>query len=96
MAIIQNFMQRQTGNQWAQYGLTNAAAGSAGASVAVNVLSQDNVLPASAQYSVEVELSVDATAYITAKTASGFTVNIQPRLAAVTLAAGTFNVGVYW
>jgi hypothetical protein len=60
------------------------------------VLVQDSVLPASGQYAVDIELSQDATHYITGKSSAGFTVNIQPRLAANTLAAGTFNAKLTW
>jgi hypothetical protein len=92
--IIPTF-QRTTGNCWAYYGIANAAGGSAGASVAVSVLCQDGVFP-SAQYAVDIELSQDATWYITGKSTAGFTVNIQPRLASATLAAGSFNAVATW
>lgn len=76
------------------YGIANDEGGSAGASVAVAVAVPGSPLPASGNYFVDVELSQDATAYVTAKSASGFTVNLQPRLASETLAAGTFNITV--
>lgn len=91
---IGNPIQRTTGNSWAVYGLANGG-GSAGATVAVAVPAQDNVLPPG-QYFVDVDLPADYTAFVTAKTAGGFTVNIQPRLAANSVAAGTFNVLVTW
>jgi hypothetical protein len=87
---------RTTGNAWNQYAIANAAGGSAGASVAVSVLAQESVLPPSGQYAVSVQLSQDATYYVTGQSFAGFTVNIQPRLAANTLAAGTFNVQLTW
>ena len=73
------------------YGIANGAGGSAGASVAVNVAVSD---PLPANYHVDVELGQDATSYVSNKTALGFTVNLQPRLAGETLAAGSFNVRV--
>jgi len=74
-----------------EYGIANGAGSGAGASVAVDVAVTD---PLPAKYFVDVELDQDATAYITNKTALGFTVNLQPRLATATLAAGAFNVRV--
>jgi hypothetical protein len=41
-------------------------------------------------------LPADYTAFTTNKTAGGFTVNIQPRLAANSVAAGVFNLQVSW
>lgn len=79
---------------WQSYGIANAAGGSAGASVAVAVAVAGDPLPSSGEYFVEVELDQDATYYITGKSASGFTVNLQPRLASETLAAGAINVRV--
>jgi hypothetical protein len=45
-----------------------------------------------ATYSVQVTPHQDAVAFVTAKTVSGFNVTLTPRLAADTLAAGTFDV----
>lgn|SRR5487761_1936274 len=45
-----------------------------------------------ANYGVFVEVGADVTAYISAKTAAGFTLNIEPRLSASTVAAGTANI----
>lgn len=74
-------------------GIANAAGGSAGAAVATPVsLPASASLPAS--YSVLVNPGQDATWYVSSKTASGFTVTLTPRLAASTLAAGTFDVVV--
>lgn len=72
-------------------GIANAAGGAAGASVATTV-----TLPASANlpanYSVLVNPGQDATWFVTSKTANSFIVTLNPRLAANTLAAGTFDV----
>ncbi len=70
--------------------IANAAGGSAGASVAVAITG----LSLPPNYNVHVEVDQDANAWISSKTQSGFTVNLEPRLAANTLAAGTFNVTI--
>jgi hypothetical protein len=72
----------------------NAAGGGAGSSVTTAVSVPSGVtLPAA--YSVLVGgLSQDATAYVTGRTSTGFNVVLEPRLAANTLAAGTFDVVV--
>jgi hypothetical protein len=88
-------VQRNAGNLWQAFGLANGS-GSAGATVTVPVAVQDGILPPSAQYFVACDLPADYTVFITSKTASGFTVNIQPRLAANNVAAGVFNVQVSW
>jgi hypothetical protein len=76
---------------WNLPGQANVAGGSAGASVTTAVSVPNVALPA--EYSVLVGgLSQDATAYVTGRTASGFNVVLEPRLAANTLAAGTFDV----
>lgn len=81
--------------QWTAFGIANLAGGSAGAAVAVAVAVPAAAgLPANGSYFVDVELSQDATYYITAKSATGFTVNLLPRLASATLAAGSLNVNV--
>jgi hypothetical protein len=90
-----NFLNRITGNVWAAYGVANSA-GSAGATVTVAVTVQDGVLPASGQYFVDYDLPADYTVFTTGKTATGFTVSLQPRLAANSVAAGTFNLQVSW
>ncbi len=64
------------------------AGSGAGASVAVAVSGLR--LPAS--YAVFVGSSADATAYVTNQTNSGFTLNVSPRLAANTLAAGSMSL----
>lgn len=80
---------------WAAFGLANLIGGGAGSAVVTVVAVPKTAgLPSNGNYFVDVELSQDATYYITAKTAAGFTVNMLPRLAANTLAAGTFNVNV--
>lgn len=68
--------------------LANAAGGSAGASVAVAV----SGLQLPPKYSVFVTPSQDATFWISNRTQTGFTVNLSPRLAANTLAAGTIDL----
>jgi hypothetical protein len=79
---------------WSAFGIANGTGGGAGQVVSVAVAVPKSAgLPSSA-YFVDVELSQDATYWISAKTSAGFTVNIEPRLAANTLAAGTFNVNV--
>ena len=65
----------------------------AGAGLAVVVAVAFSGLPTN--YCVVVDPGQDATAYITGKTASGFNVNLLPRLAANTLAAGVFSVAVF-
>ena len=47
-------------------------------------------LPANSNYGVIVTPNQDAVAYVTSKTTTGFSVVLNPRLAANTLAAGTF------
>ena len=70
--------------------IANVAGSGAGASVTTAVAFTD--LPA--KYAVHVTPSQDATFYVTSKTNSGFNVVLNPRLAANTLAAGTFDVTV--
>lgn len=66
--------------------LANGAGGSAGASVTVSFATQFVNLPAS--YAVLFDLGQDAIAFATSKTSTGFSVTVNPRLAANTLAAG--------
>lgn len=68
--------------------VANGAGGGAGLSVAVAITGLQ--LPAA--YSVFVSPSQDATVWISSRTRTGFTVNLAPRLAASTLAAGTFDL----
>lgn len=68
-------------------GIANAAGGGAGLSVTTAV---SMTLPTN--YTVLAEMSQDATYYITSKTTTGFNVVMNPRLAANTLASGSFNV----
>jgi hypothetical protein len=86
------------------YGVANGS-GAAGATVSVAVvwppagmqsggLPIIPPLPANGAYFVDVELPADYTVFITAKTTTGFTVNLQPRLPANSIAAGTFNVQI--
>lgn len=69
-------------------GVANAAGASAGAAVTV-VVSGIKGLPAN--FGVQVNPGQDATWYVTSKTSSGFTITLNPRLAANTLAAGTID-----
>ncbi|MDK4804934.1 MAG: hypothetical protein OC190_00125 [Novosphingobium aromaticivorans] len=71
--------------------LANAAGGSAGAAVTVALTGLE--LPAS--YGVQVTPSQDATVWISGRSQTGFTINIAPRLASNTLAAGTIDVLVF-
>lgn len=68
-------------------GVANLAGGSAGVAVTTAV-----ALSLPATYTVHVTPGQDATAYVTAKTTTGFNVVLAPRLAASTLASGTFDV----
>lgn len=70
--------------------VANAAGGGAGQAVTTAVALK---LPPS--YCVVVQPTQDVTWYITGKTAAGFNVVMTPRLAATTLAAGTFDVLIY-
>jgi hypothetical protein len=72
-----------------QSAVANLIGGGAGQSVVTAVVFA-NELPAS--YAVHVTPNQDATAFVTAKTSVGFNVTLFPRLAANTLAAGTFDV----
>lgn len=95
MSITGNVCTRLSGNNFGAWGVANGA-GAAGATVSVNVTAPDNILPPSGQYFVSVELAADYTYFITAKSGTGFTVNIQPRLAANLVAAGAFNAVAAW
>lgn len=67
------------------------AGGGAGAAVTVAVAG----LSLPANYTVFIgDLGQDATAFISARTTAGFTVNIRPRLAANTLAAGAVDLKI--
>lgn len=82
---------------WTQYAVANGAGGGAGTAVTVAVTVPALAgLPANGNYIVDVEASQDCTAFVSAKTALGFNVTLTPRLAANTLAAGTFNVQICW
>lgn len=64
------------------------AGAAAGAAVTVNVTME---LPGTG-YAVQATPNQDATAFVTAKTSTGFTVTLNPRLATATLAAGTVDI----
>lgn len=68
--------------------VANAAGGGAGQAVTVAVAGFKN-LPAN--MGVLVNPGQDATWWISNKTSTGFTINLAPRLAANTLAAGTVD-----
>lgn len=70
-------------------GVANLVGGGAGQSVVTAVSGLKN-LPAN--YSVLVNPGQDATWFVSGKTSTGFNVTMYPRLAANTLAAGTFDV----
>ena len=71
-------------------GVANAVGSGAGVAVTTTVtLSPSANLPAN--YSVLVNTGQDATWYVTNKTSHTFDVVLTPRLAANTLAAGTFD-----
>lgn len=82
------FSQKSRALLGAGIGVANAAGGGAGASVTVAVTGLKN-LPAN--FGVLVQPGQDATWWITNKTATGFTINLSPRLAANTLASGTID-----
>lgn len=63
-------------------------AGAMGSTVSVPVTGLS--LPPTSMFFVSV--GVDATAFVSAVTANGFTLNVQPRLATATLAAGSVGV----
>ena len=71
-------------------GVANAAGAGAGAAVTVAVTGLR--LPTS--YNVLINLDQDATWFVSGKTSAGFTVNLNPRLATSTLAAGTIDITI--
>jgi hypothetical protein len=73
------------------FGVANAAGGGAGAAVTTPI----SGIQLPPNYFVDIELSQDATYFITGKTQTGFNVVMNPRLAANTLAAGTFNIKIF-
>lgn len=72
-------------------GVINAVGGGAGQSVTTAVTFAE---PLPAAYVVSVDPHQDAGWYTTNRTANGFDVVLTPRLAANTLAAGTFDLTV--
>jgi hypothetical protein len=74
------------------------SAGAAGATVSVAVTVTDKygnaALPSNLAYIPVVAPSQDCRWYITAKTASGFTVNLVPKDASTALVAGTIDVAI--
>ncbi len=73
-----------------QSAVANVAGGGAGLAVVTPVSFPNGNLPAS--YAVLITPNQDAVAFVTGKTATGFNVTLNPRLATNTLAAGTFDV----
>ena len=71
--------------------VANVIGAGAGLSV-VTAVAFANELPTG--YTVQVTPNQDAVAFVTNKTSTGFDVTLSPRLAANTLAAGTFDVTV--
>ncbi len=88
-------IQQDRLSNYVAYAVANGSGG-AGATVTVAVTVPGAPLPANGNYFVDYDLPADYTVFTTAKTAAGFTVNIQPRLAANSVAAGTFNLWVSW
>jgi hypothetical protein len=74
-----------------QLGVPNAAGSGEGATVSTVVTFPEPLPPS---FTVLVQCNQDAVAYVTSKTTFGFTVNIAPRLATETIAAGSFDVTV--
>jgi hypothetical protein len=72
-------------------GVPNLVGSGAGAAVVTAIAGLQ--LPAS--YVVEVTPNQDAVAFVSAKTQAGFNVTLNPRLAANTLAVGTFDVVIF-
>lgn len=70
--------------------VANVIGAGAGLSV-VTAVTLPDAMP-DTNYSVQVTPNQDAVAFVTAKTRTGFNVTLFPRLAASTLAAGTFDV----
>lgn len=69
--------------------VANLIGGGAGQTVTVAVVFAETM---PANYAVFADPGQDAVCFVTARTAAGFTLNINPRLAANTLAAGTVNI----
>jgi hypothetical protein len=88
-------VQQDRLRNYVAYGVANGSGG-AGATVTVAVTVPESPMPANGNYFVDYDIGFDYTVFTTAKTAAGFTVNIQPRLAANSVAAGTFNLWVSW
>lgn len=70
--------------------VANVIGGGAGLSVVTAVTFADPMPNAS--YGVQVTPNQDAVAFVSGKTTTGFNVTLYPRLAANTLAVGTFDV----
>lgn len=73
-------------------GIVNAVGSGAGASVTTAVAFAEGLPPT---YVVVVQANQDAVGFAAAKTQAGFNVTLNPRLAANTLAAGTFDVLIF-
>jgi hypothetical protein len=77
------------------YGRIGAVANAAGSGAGASVTTAVSGLELPASYTVVIMPSQDAVWYITNKTQSGFSVVMNPRLAANTLAIGTFDVLIF-
>jgi hypothetical protein len=73
-----------------KFAVPNLIGGGAGQTVTVVVTGMQ--LPPAAKYTVLVQPNQDATWFVSAKTTTGFTITLTPRLAANTLAAGTIDI----
>lgn len=69
--------------------VANAIGGGAGVAVTTTVTFSKELPP---NYAVHITPAQDAVAYVNNRTASGFDVVLNPRLAANTLAVGTFDI----
>ncbi len=73
--------------------VANVVGGGAGAAVVTAVVFPTGSLPTN--YTVVVDPKQDATWFTSAHTSNGFNVTLTPRLAANTLAAGSFDLAVF-
>lgn len=76
--------------------VATAAGSGAGASVTLAVVFKAPIPASVTSYNVHVTPNQDAVPFVTSKTNAGFTLTLNPRLAANTLAAGTNDIWVSW
>jgi len=74
----------------------NLIGGGAGAAVATAVTLNPPIPTGATNITVHVTPNQDAVPFVTAKTVTGFTFTLNPRLAANTLAVGTNDITVSW